>query len=158
MSINYCVEITVFLCSICFSIYAKMQGFSVKCVLPFMQKLKMATKNGGKTIFGEKNCQVTADNLGIKHFPEIALSRTVSEINAFLGVMQKFKMATKNGRIMIFRENSPVHSANTIGVKMFRLNRSMSHRFREKCVFLFYTEIQDGHQKWRENILLENIH
>ena len=25
------------------------------------------------------------------------------------------------------------------------------HRFRDKCVFAFYAEIQDGHQKWQQN-------
>ena len=30
----------------------------------------------------------------------------------------------------------------------FRQNRSMSHCFRDKCVFAFYVEIQDGRQKW----------
>ena len=35
--------------------------------------------------------------------------------------------------------------------QIFRRNRSISLRFRDKRVFAFYTEIQDGHQKWREN-------
>ena len=30
----------------------------------------------------------------------------------------------------------------------FQRNRSIMHHFRDKCVFAFYTEIQDGHQKW----------
>ena len=34
----------------------------------------------------------------------------------------------------------------------FRQNHSISHRFRQKSVFALYAEIQDGHQKWRENI------
>ena len=38
------------------------------------------------------------DKSGIKNFEEIALSRTVSEINAFLSFTQKFKMATKTAR------------------------------------------------------------
>ena len=33
----------------------------------------------------------------------------------------------------------------------FCQNRSISLRFRDKLVFAFYAEIQDGHQKWREN-------
>ena len=33
----------------------------------------------------------------------------------------------------------------------FRGNRSISLHFRDKRVFAFYVEIQDGHQKWREN-------
>ena len=37
-----------------------------------------------------------------KRFCEFALSCTVSEINAFLVLHIKFKMAAKNGRKMIF--------------------------------------------------------
>ena len=57
----------------------------------FMQKLKMAAKYCGKTIFG-KSRQLTAETLWV-----------ISEINAlFLGfLMQKFKMVTKNGGKMI---------------------------------------------------------
>ena len=36
---------------------------------------------------------------------EIALSRTVSELNAFLHFAQKFKMAAKSGRKAIFVES-----------------------------------------------------
>ena len=35
--------------------------------------------------------------------------------------------------------------------KKFQRNRSISHRFRDQCTFAFDTEIEDGHQKWREN-------
>ena len=27
---------------------------------------------------------------------------------------------------------------------------SISHHFRDKCIFVFYVEIQDGRQKWQE--------
>ena len=30
-------------------------------------------------------------------------------------------------------------------------------RFQDKCVFVFYTEIKDGHQKWWENDLGEKL-
>ena len=33
----------------------------------------------------------------------------------------------------------------------FRQNCSIALRFRDKRVFAFNAEIQDGHQKWREN-------
>ena len=65
-----------------------------------MQKInlpaKMVARNGEKMIFG-KNCQLTLDTLEVKIFTEIALSRTVSKINAFLHFIQNFKMATKTG-------------------------------------------------------------
>ena len=34
-------------------------------------------------------------------------------------------------------------------------NQSILHQFRGKYIFAFYTEIQDGCQKWWENKLLE---
>ena len=54
----------------------------------------------------------------VKKFTEIALSHTVSKINAFLHFTQKFKMAAKNGGKTIF-EKSPDESANTLGGKKF---------------------------------------
>ena len=48
----------------------------IKVFLCFMQKFKMAAKNGGQAILG-KNRQTT---LGFKIFVEITLSHTVSEI------------------------------------------------------------------------------
>ena len=39
----------------------------------------------------------------------------------------------------------------------FRQNCSISHRFRDKRVFAFYTEIQDDHQKWWENDVWETV-
>ena len=43
--------------------------------------------------------------LWVKNFVKIALSRSVSEINSFLRLMQKFKMAAKNGRKTIFAKS-----------------------------------------------------
>ena len=51
----------------------------------------------------------------------------------FFNLTQKFKMAAKNVGKAIF-------------VKCCQ-NRSISHRFQDKCVFAFYAEIQDGCQK-----------
>ena len=48
----------------------------------------------------ERSLVDSADTLGLKNFNEIALSRTVSEINAFLHGMKK--MATKYGGKKIF--------------------------------------------------------
>ena len=42
----------------------------------------------------------------------------------------------------------PVDSAGILRVKNFV---EISLRFRDKLVFAFYAEIQDGRQKWREN-------
>ena len=51
-------------------------------------------------------------------------------------------------------EKSPVDSRYLVGQK-FRRNCSISLCFRDKRVFVFYAEIQDGCQKWRENDVLE---
>ena len=75
----------------------------IDAFLRFTQKFKMATKNVGKMIFG-KSHQLTLliPCLGVKNFDQIAISHTVSQINAFLHFTQKFKMAAKNGRKTIF--------------------------------------------------------
>ena len=46
----------------------------------------------------EKSPVDSPDPLGVKNFDEITLSRTISEINAFLHFTQKFNVAAKNGR------------------------------------------------------------
>ena len=48
--------------------------------------------------FWEKSLVYSADTLWVKNFIEIAVSRSVSEINAFLHFTQKFKMAAKSSR------------------------------------------------------------
>ena len=60
-----------------------------------MQKFKMAAKNGGKMIYGKCHQLTLLTPLRVKNFDEIVLSHTVSEINAFICFMQKFKMAAK---------------------------------------------------------------
>ena len=47
--------------------------------------------------FWEKSPVDSADNLRVKNFVEITLSRSISEINRFLHFTQKFKMAAKSG-------------------------------------------------------------
>ena len=61
MSINEFVEMTIFLCLICFSIYDKMQGVIDESGLFiyffffafFTKKFKIAAKSGRKTIFAK---------------------------------------------------------------------------------------------------------
>ena len=45
-------------------------------------------------------------------------------------------MATKKRRESGFYKMSPVHSADILWDKKFRQNRSITHRFRDKCFFL----------------------
>ena len=86
------------------------------------------------------------DTLGVKYFVEIALSCTVSEINAFLRFTQKFKMAAKNGGENDFWEKLPGKAAYTLQVKKSCRNCSILHPFQDKCVFAFNAEIQDDRQ------------
>ena len=67
-----------------------------------------------------------ADNLQVRNSVKIIISRTVSHINLFL-----FFRRIQNSK--------------------FCKNHSISHRFRDKCAFAFYAEIQDGGQKWWES-------
>ena len=89
---------------VCLLIYFFYLFFFV-CVC-LTQKFKLATKSGGKTFFF---CEImpvdSADTLQIKNFIEIALSSFVSKINTFLHFTQKFKMAAKSGRKMIFEKS-----------------------------------------------------
>ena len=61
----------------------------------------MAAESGEKTILRK----VTSGLCGSKNFVQIALSDSISEINTFLCLTQKFKMAAKSGRKMIFAKS-----------------------------------------------------
>ena len=54
-----------------------------------------------------------------QHFVEIALSRTVSEINALLRFTQNFKMTVKSGGKAMFCKKSPVDSTDTLQIQNF---------------------------------------
>ena len=60
----------------------------------FMQTFKMTIKNAGKTIL-TKLADDSADTLGVKNLVEIALSGTVSKINALLHFMQNSRWLSK---------------------------------------------------------------
>ena len=87
----------------------------------------------------------SADTPGVD---EIALSRTVSEINMF------YTAETQDGcqkwQEIDFWEKSPVDSADSLQVKNFD-EINLSHTVFE--INVFYTENQDGHQKWPETDL-----
>ena len=99
-----------------------------------------------------KNSAVdSADTLGgVKNFVEIALFCTFSEIYAFLHFMQIFKMAAKMAGKRFLGKPASRISKYPMSKKICQ-NRSISHRFQDKYVFVFYTQIQDGCKKWREN-------
>ena len=97
-----------------------MQNCNVSEINVFLLFMQKKTQDGhqnwrGNHFLGKKLPDDSADILGFKTFAKIALSSTVSEINAFLHVAQKFKMAAKNGGENSFWEKSPDHSADTRG-------------------------------------------
>ena len=71
--------------------------FKINVFLHFTQEFKMAAKNWQENDSWEKSAVDSANTLWVKKFVKITLSRTVSEINAFLHFTQKYKMAAKNG-------------------------------------------------------------
>ena len=94
----------------------------------------MAAKSGGKTIFG-KSCQ---DTLQVNNFVEIALNRSVYEINMFLRFTQKFKMAAKwleND----FWENAIVGSEDTLWDKNL-VEIAVARSVSEINTFLHFTQ------------------
>ena len=100
-------------------------------------------------LLDSSSLQQSADILWVKNFVEIALYRTVSEINAFLHFTQKFKTSAKNSGKAIVGEIASRLCLYSAGQKCCR-NGSILNPFRE-CVFTFYAEIQDGRKKWQES-------
>ena len=101
----------------------------------------------------EKTAVDSSATLQVKNFGEIALSHSISERSGVcLRLTQKFKMAAKSGRENVFWKKSPVDLPHAQRVKNCR-NRSISLHFRDKSVFEFNAEIQDGRQKLGKQFL-----
>ena len=111
--------------------------FLFLCVY-FTQKFKMPAKSSGKKIFA-KSRQWTPDILDVKNFDEIALSRSVFEINEYLCLTQKFKMAAKSGGKTFLCEIMAVDSADTLWVKYF-VEIALSRSIAEINTFLHFTQ------------------
>ena len=75
--------------------------FRDKHVFAFNAAIQDGCQKWWENDFCKKSPVDSADTLRVKNF-EIILSRSVSEINTFLHLMQKLKMATKNGGKTIF--------------------------------------------------------
>ena len=85
----------------CF-VFREKHVFVSNTEIQVMQKFKMGAKSGRENDFCEKSPVESADIMRIRNFIEIALSRSVSEINGFLRYMQNFRMAAKSGGKTIF--------------------------------------------------------
>ena len=146
MSINEFVEMTIFLCLICFSIYDKMQGFidesglfTFYLFICILCRIQDGHQKWRENDFCKKSPVDSADILQVKIFIEIALSRSVFEINTFLCLTQKFKMAAKSGGKTLFCEIMPVDSADTLRVKNF-VEIALSCSVSEINTFMHFTQ------------------
>ena len=97
--------------------------FKINALLRFRQKFKIAAKSGGKAIYAKKLPVHYSYTLLVQNYVEIALSRTVLEINALLRFTKKFKMAAKSGRKVIFVKSRQYLGVRKISTKSFYLAR-----------------------------------
>ena len=79
--------------------------FRDKRVFAFYVEIQDGRQKWWKNNFWGKLPEDSADTLWVKNFVEIALTRSVSEINTFLRLTQKFKMAAKSGGKTIFAKS-----------------------------------------------------
>ena len=102
----------------------------------FLQKFKIADKNGGKMMFSKK-CQTTLRiPWGSKISTKKPLSHTISKINVFV---QKFKMSAKNGVKNNFWQKQADGSMNTLWFKNF-VEMALPCTVSKMHAFLHYTE------------------
>ena len=84
------------------------------------------------------------DNLWVENFDEIALSRTVKEIEAnfvlpFLAKIRKFKMAAIFGEGKFFLKIAKITFLRYPVGRKFRRNRSISHGLGDMSTFAFFS-------------------
>ena len=120
---------------------------------------------GEGKIFGKLQRLHSLDTLWVENFDEIALSRTVKEIEAnlwifpFLAKIRKFKMAAIFGEGKIFWKLQRLHSLDTLWVENFdeiALSRTVKEIEANLCFAIFgkNSKIQNGRHFWGgENIL-----
>ena len=114
--------------------------FRDKYTFAFYAEIQDGRQKWWESDFSLKSPVDFSHTLWAKNFAEIALSCTVSKINALLHFTQKFKMAAKSGGKAIF-----AYSAYTLWVRNF-IKIALSHTVSEISVFRFHVEIQDGCQ------------
>ena len=132
-----------------------------RCVFSFYAEIQEVWQKCRVIDLWENSTVNSADTLQVKNFIKIALSRTVSEINAFFfdfweklsrlckfsggqkfRFTQKFKMADKNvcvcrgGGGQFWGKVTTRFSKYPVGQKFCR-NRSILHRFSDSRVFIF---------------------
>ena len=123
-----------------------------------IRKFKMAAIFGEGKIFGKLHRLHSLDTLWVENFNEIALSRTVMEIEAnlcfaFLAKIRKFKMAAFFGEGKIFGKLHRLHSLDTLWVENFdeiALSRTVKEIEANLCFAIFgkNSKSQNGHHFW----------
>ena len=74
-------------------------------IFAFHPEIQDGRQKWSEDDFGEKSPVDSAYTLWVQNFVEVALSGPVSEINAFLCLTQKFKIAAKSGWKTIFAKS-----------------------------------------------------
>ena len=130
-----------------------------KCVFVFYAEIQDGCQRWQENDFWEMSPADSADTLWVKILSNslYILHRYWDKCSFvlfcffcfFLHFMQKFKMTAKNGWKTIFGKLVNRLCRYPMGQKIC-WNHSVLHPFRDKCVFAFYAEIQDGCQKWWE--------
>ena len=124
--------------------------FRVKHIFLFNTDFQDSWQQWSENVFCEIMPVDSADTLRVKNFVEIAPSHFISKINTFLHFTQKFKMAPKSdGKQFLSKVGSRL--CKYPGGQNCHRNLFISLHFRDKHVFAFYAEIQDGRQKKRKN-------
>ena len=120
----------------------------------------MAAIFGKGKIFGKLQRLHSSDTLWVENFDEIALSRTVKEIEANLPKkIRKFKMAAMFGEGKFFGKLQRLHSLDTLWVENFdeiALSRTVKEIEANLCFAIFgkNSKIQNGRHFWGgENFL-----
>ena len=75
--------------------------FQDKCIFAFYAEFQDGHRKWREKYFWQTGADDSVHHAG-QNFVKIALFHTISEINAFLPITQKFKMAAKNDRKTIF--------------------------------------------------------
>ena len=118
----------------------------------------MAAIFGEGKIFWKLQRLHSLDTLWVENFDEIALSRTVKEIEAnlcfaFFAKIRKFKMAAIFGEGKIFWKLHRLHSLDTLWVENFAeiaLSRTVKEIEANLCFAIFgkNSKIQNGRHFW----------
>ena len=116
----------------------------------FYTKIQGSCQKWRETNFWGNSCRGLCGYPGGQEFPSKSLYLTFSKINIFLHITQKFNMPSK------WRENN-FSKKLQVTLHMPFGPKILSNRFQDKYIFAFYPEIQDGHQKWRENDFWQTV-